>query len=78
MRAKAEILFEYEDEETAKLVATLLQIDNEIAPKSMQIVTGHRDHLVITDLTHERLNTFFATIDDLIFSTKIVEDILRM
>ncbi|MFQ5976241.1 MAG: KEOPS complex subunit Pcc1 [Candidatus Hydrothermarchaeales archaeon] len=73
---KARISFVYENEETAEMVATLLQLDNEIAPRNLKIVTKNEGTNVITDLKHKKLNTFFATIDDLIFSTKIVEDVL--
>ncbi len=75
---KAKITFVYEDDDTAGMVATLLQLDNEIAPKSMEIITKNEGKYVVTDLQHESINTFFATIDDLIFSTKIVEDVLEI
>ena len=75
---KAKITFVYGDDDTAEMVATLLQLDNEIAPKSMEIITKNKGKEVVTDLHHDRINTFFATIDDLIFSTKIVEDVLEI
>ncbi len=75
---KAKISFEYEDEDTAEMVASLLQLDNEIAPKNLDIMTKNEGHNVITDLRHEKLNTLFATIDDLIFSTRIIEDVLEV
>ncbi len=75
---KAKISFEYEDEDTAEMVAALLQLDNEIAPKNLEIMTKNEGQSVITDLRHEKLNTLFATIDDLIFSTRIIEDVLEV
>ncbi|MFQ5887194.1 MAG: KEOPS complex subunit Pcc1 [Candidatus Hydrothermarchaeales archaeon] len=75
---KAKISLVYEDEDTAEMVATLLQLDNEIAPKNLEILTKNEGSKVITDLRHDKLNTFFATIDDLIFSTKIIEDVLEI
>ncbi len=75
---KAKISFEYEDNDTAKMVAALLQLDNEIAPKNLDIITKNEGSSVITDLRHEKLNTLFATIDDLIFSTRIIEDVLEV
>ncbi len=75
---KAKITFVYETDDTSEMVATLLQLDNEIAPKSLEIMTKNDGKYVVTDLQHESINTFFATIDDLIFSTKIVEDVLDL
>lgn len=75
---KAKISFAYKDENTAKIIAKLLQLDNEIAPKNLEIKTSNKDKEVITYLHHESLNTFFATMDDLIFSTKLIEDVLEI
>ncbi len=75
---KAHISFVYNDKDTAEMVAALLQLDNEIAPKNLEILTKNEGYNVITDLRHDKLNTFFATIDDLIFSTKIIESVLEI
>ncbi len=75
---KAKITFVYENDDTAEMVATLLQLDNEIAPKKLEINTKNEGRDVVTDLQHDSLNTFFATIDDLIFSTKIIEEVLEI
>ena len=77
MRVEGEVRFEYEDEESAQIVAELLEIDNRIAPRGMQISTRCEGTSVITELEYERLNTFFATLDDLAFTEKIIGRVLN-
>lgn len=77
MKAKGKVVFRYKDSGTAKILARLLEIDNKIAPRKLKIKTGNKDNLVMTQLEHEKLNTFFATIDDLLFSEKLINGLIE-
>ena len=77
MRIQGEVRFEYEDNESAQIVSELLEIDNRIAPRGMRVSTRCDGRGVITTLRYNKLNTFFATLDDLAFSEKIIEGILN-
>ncbi len=77
MRAVAEVIFKYRNSDTAKVIAELLEIDNQIAPKKMEIKTRSKENTVITELNHDKLHTFFATIDDLLFSERVIEEVLN-
>lgn len=76
MKAKAELKFYYDSEETAQMVAYLLEVDNRAAPRNLKLRTSARGKTVITDFEHEKLNTFLATIDDLLFTERLVADLL--
>jgi deoxyinosine 3'endonuclease (endonuclease V) len=75
MIAKARMEHSYKDEETAKMVARLLDLDNKIA--DLNVRTFNDKKKVITTLEHENLGTFFATIDDLIFTEKLISSLLE-
>lgn len=77
MNAKGRIEFDYRDDKTAGMVAELLEIDNKIAPKKLKLKTVNRGKKVITILEHENMGTFFAAIDDLIFSEKLISDVIE-
>jgi len=77
MRIEGEVRFEFAHEKTARIVAELLEIDNRVAPRGMRISTGFKGKSAVTRLEYGRLNTFFATLDDLVFSERIVESILE-
>ena len=76
MKAKAEIRFYYGSEETAQKVAYLLKVDNRAAPRNLKLITGAKEKKVITEFEHEKLNTFLATIDDLLFTERLITDLL--
>jgi hypothetical protein len=78
MKAKAEIKFYYDSEETAERVAYLLEVDNRAAPRNLKLMTSAKGKKVITEFEHEKLNTFLATIDDLLFTERLVADLLPM
>ncbi len=73
---KAVIEFRYRDENIAKKVASLLEIDNKIAPRTLRLVTINKKDRVITTLEHENIGTFNAAIDDLLFSEKLISGLL--
>ncbi len=76
MLARARLKFYYEDTGFAGKMAELLEIDNRMAPRKLRLRTHSEGGEVITSFEHERLNTFIATIDDLLFSEKLVEELL--
>lgn len=78
MQIEAKLTFEYGGEDIARNVAQLIQVDNEIAPKTLRIRTTADKTMVITKLASERTATFFATMDDLIFSEKLIAEILDL
>lgn len=72
MRAKIE--FRYKDAKTAQKISYLLEVDNRIAPK--KIKTESSGNRVITHIEQEKLSTLLATIDDLLFCEKLIEDLV--
>lgn len=78
MQIEAKLTFEYESEDIARNVAQLIQVDNEIAPKTLKIRTTADKTTVTTELTSEKAATFFATMDDLIFSEKLIAELLDL
>lgn len=77
MKASAEIIFKYKDSSIAELIGRLLEIDNRLAPKKMEISTTSRGNEVITKLSCNKLHTFFATIDDLLFSERLISRLVK-
>lgn len=73
---KARFEFTYDDEMNAEKVAKLLDLDNRIAPRNLKLVTFKEGVTVITMFQHEKLNTFQATIEDLLFSEKLIEGLV--
>lgn len=71
MRARLE--FGYDDEAKAERIAMLLELDNRIAPRRLRISTVGKGLKVVTTFQHEKLNTFQATVEDLLFSEKLIE-----
>jgi hypothetical protein len=77
MKAKARVEFRYSDEGTAEKVCQLLEVDNRVAPRRLKLRTYREENRVITTLEHQKLGTFFSTIDDLIFSEKLIADLVE-
>ncbi len=73
---KATITLEYNDARTAGIVAKILDIDNKIAPKKLKIQTINKGSAVITRLEHRQQKTLFATIDDLVFTEKLISSLI--
>jgi hypothetical protein len=72
----ASITFEYNDNREAEVVAKMLEVDNRVSPKKLKIETASRDNMVITSIEHEQPGTIFATVDDLIFTEKLISSII--
>lgn len=69
---RAKVTFEYKNAHEAEIVAKMLDVDNKAAPKTLKIETVKKDNMVITTLEHEKSGTIFATVDDLIFTERLV------
>ncbi|NOZ59765.1 MAG: hypothetical protein GXO66_09380 [Euryarchaeota archaeon] len=78
MRARAELVFLYSSEEEAELVARLLELDNRMAPKGIKVRTEPLGREVITRAEHPSVGTLFATIDDLLFCEKLIDEMMRL
>lgn len=74
----ASITFEYSDNHKAAVVAKMLEVDNKIAPKKLKIETVNRGKMVITRAEHKRLGTLFATVDDLIFTERLISSLIEV
>ncbi len=74
---KATITLEYDDARTAGIVTKILDIDNKIAPKKLKIQTINKGKTVITRLEHRQQRTLFATIDDLVFTEKLISSLIE-
>lgn len=74
----ANITFEYSGNREAAIVAEMLEVDNRVAPKKLRIETVNRGKTVITRVEHERLNTLFATVDDLIFTERLISSLIEV
>jgi hypothetical protein len=78
MHLEGKITFEYNDEEKALNVSGLIQLDNDIAPRTIEIKTAAEGKKAVTRIKSERVSTFFSTVDDLLFSEKLVSRILEI
>lgn len=76
MAVEARLTFEYLAADTAADVARILQVDNEIAPRTLDIHTSAKNKSVITHIRSNSGKTVFATIDDVLFSEKLISEIL--
>jgi hypothetical protein len=71
---EAEIVLDYEDSAIAKAVARAVSPDNAKTPHGLTVKTVCKEQKVITRIEcKEKLSTFIATIDDLLFSASIAE-----
>jgi hypothetical protein len=78
MRVQAKIVLHYEDSSVARAVAMALSPDNLRTPRGLTVTTIQNQQEVITEIKCEgKLDTFIATIDDLLSSTSIAENTLR-
>jgi len=70
---------EYDDAETARVIAKAVSPDNLKTPKGLLIETTCKDRKVVTKLDCEKsLLTFIATIDDLLFCVSTAEKALQI
>jgi hypothetical protein len=71
---EAEIVLDYGDPITAKAIARAISPDNVETPRGLAIKTDCRERRVITKIEcREKLSTFIATIDDLLFCASTAE-----
>jgi len=76
---EATITLEYDDAKTAEAIANAVSPDNFKTPAGLFIKTFRSDHRVVTEIrAEEKLATFIATIDDLLFSASTAEKTLRI
>jgi hypothetical protein len=78
MRARAEVRFRYGSKRKAEMVARLLEVDNQAAPRSLRISTLAMGDTVVTGFEHSRLGTFLAALDDLLFTEKLITGVLSL
>jgi hypothetical protein len=72
MQIKSHIKFEYETEKQAKITLKSLNPDNIGFIKSYVV-----ENKLIYDISGDSLNTFLATVDDLLFCEIMVEKVLE-
>jgi hypothetical protein len=75
---KATITFEYKSSREAEVVAKMLDVDNKVAPKTLKIETVNKDKRVVTTVEHEKSGTIFASVDDLIFTERLVSGLFEV
>lgn len=78
MRAKGKFEFTYSSERVAMAVSTLLEVDNAVAPKKLKVKSISEGNKVVTYIEHRKLNTFFATIEDLLFCERLIEELVEV
>jgi hypothetical protein len=75
---QAEIVLHYGNSLMAKAVAGALSPDNVTTPRGLTVTTLQKRREVITEIRCKgKLETFIATIDDLLSSASIAENTLR-
>lgn len=72
MKISGEIVFTYNDEENARLVFDSLEVDNE-----NYLESNLNGKSIIYNVTNDKLGSFLATVDDLIASEIVVENIIN-
>ncbi len=75
---KCVIVFEYETEEDAEIVSKVLEIDNKFAPKKLKVISKRIGKKVVNYIEHESYRTFYATVEDLIFTERLISKILSI
>jgi hypothetical protein len=73
MQIKARITFHYETEKQAKVALKSLNPDN-----IGRINSNAKENRLIYDLNSDSLNSFLATVDDLLFCEIMVEKVLEL
>lgn len=75
----AEIRLSYKDAREAEAVARAVTPDNVRVPSGLKVETRREENLVLARITCEtRLQTFMATIDDLLESISVAEDAFKV
>ncbi|MEM3769781.1 MAG: KEOPS complex subunit Pcc1 [Candidatus Bathyarchaeia archaeon] len=75
---EAEIIISYDDMKSAEAVAKAVSPDNFKVPSGLYVKTAREDKNVVTCIKCRRkLQTFIATIDDLLFAISLAEKTLK-
>ncbi|MEM1563123.1 MAG: KEOPS complex subunit Pcc1 [Candidatus Bathyarchaeia archaeon] len=75
---EAEIIISYDDVESAETVAKAVSPDNFKTPPGLSVKTSREEKSVVTRIRCRRkLQTFIATIDDLLFAISLAEKTLK-
>jgi tRNA threonylcarbamoyladenosine modification (KEOPS) complex Pcc1 subunit len=75
---QATVTLEYQNEKIAEVIAQAVSPDNFKVPVGLQVKTVRENSKVITQIQCEdKLTTFIATIDDLLFSVSTAEKTLH-
>ncbi|RLF82631.1 KEOPS complex subunit [Thermococci archaeon] len=78
IKAKAEIVWEYKSEEIARAIAGAVDVDNSNLPKNFKFKTYCEDNRVITKVKYlGEIESLIVALDDLVFSIKIAEDVIK-
>jgi tRNA threonylcarbamoyladenosine modification (KEOPS) complex Pcc1 subunit len=76
---QATITLEYGNAKTAEAIANAVSPDNFKTPAGLFIKTFRAHNSVVTEIkAEEKIATFIATIDDLLFSVSTAEKTLRI
>lgn len=76
---EATITLEYGDEKTAEAIANAVSPDNFKTPAGLCIKTLRSNNKVVTEIrAEEKIATFIATIDDLLFSASTAEKTIHI
>jgi len=83
IKARAEIVWHYEDNGVAEAIARSIQVDNEGIPpglkKSLNVVSLSEDGNLITKVKYSgEIETLIKALDDLVFAVKIAEEALNV
>ena len=73
---QVKIVTEYENENQAKIVADVLEADNKTAPNHLSVSSSYKENVVYSEIKTPKIETLIATVDDLLSSQKLAEDIL--
>ena len=76
MRFEAEIVAEYSTSKFAKSIAKALDVDN-LSLENLYIRTYNENNKVISKIAAKKLETFVATVDDLLLCKKVAEGVLN-
>ena len=76
--ARAEIVWEYENENIARAIAEAVDVDNLDLPENFKFKTYWKDGRVITKVKYlGEIESLIVALDDLVFSIKIAEDVIK-
>jgi|TARA_B100000959_G_scaffold279251_1_gene339065 hypothetical protein len=78
MKIVSDIKFYYNSKVTAEKIAHLLEIDNNSASRTFNLKTFAKGKTVNTVLQHEKLSTSLSSIDDILFTERLITDILPL